>query len=126
MTARRLRTPVALSCFLFAAIAAPAHAQEPAQEAGPAAEAQEAQPAAQAQEAQPQTYRAYREELIAQGWKPDVKYGLKTANGKALYRFPEVVCGPQLCSGKWRDKTGAEKLIPILRGDGKEEYRLAP
>jgi hypothetical protein len=114
MTVRRNRAATAFCCLVFAAaLSSPSLAQE-------------AEPVAEAPQAQPQTYRAYREELIAQGWKPDVKYGLKTADGKALYRFPEVVCGPQRCSGKWRDKQGAEKLIPILRGDGKEEYRLAP
>lgn len=69
------------------------------------------------------TYRSMRETMLADGWKPDASYGLKLASGKPAYRFPEVVCGPQICAGKWR-KDGEERKISILRGDGKEEYRV--
>ncbi len=72
-----------------------------------------------------QSYRELRETLLAQGWKPDVNYGLKMINsGKPLYRFPEVLCGPQLCKAKWRDHSGAEHAIMIQRGYNDEEYRV--
>ena len=70
------------------------------------------------------TYKAVRESLISEGWKPDAAFGLKLANGKPAYRFPEVVCGPQICAGKWRKGQG-ERKISILRGNGKEEYRVS-
>ena len=73
-----------------------------------------------------QSYRELRGELIQQGWKPDVSYGLKIASGAPLYRFPEVLCGPQLCRGKWRDRAGKEQAIMILRAYNDEEYRVAP
>jgi len=81
---------------------------------------------AQAPYASGDGYSELRKSLLARGWKPDTGYGLKIANGKPLYRFPEVVCGPALCNAKWRDGGGAEKLITLLRGDGKEDYRVAP
>ncbi|WP_294532082.1 hypothetical protein [uncultured Rhodoblastus sp.] len=78
-----------------------------------------------AQQAAGQSYRELRESLLAQGWKPDVNYGLKMINsGKPLYRFPEVLCGPQLCKAKWRDSKGAEHAIMIQRGYNDEEYRV--
>lgn len=77
-----------------------------------------------AQEAS-QTYRELREALLAEGWKPDVHYGLKDNAGRALYRFPEVLCGPQICNARWVAK-GQEKLVKILRGYGAEEYRVLP
>ena len=39
---------------------------------------------------------------MQQGWKPDATSGLKIANGAPLYRFPEVLCGPEMCRAKWR------------------------
>lgn len=72
------------------------------------------------------TYRSARESLLAEGWKPDANYGQKLMNGKPAYRFPEVVCGPHLCNGKWRDRRGNVKVISILRGNSREEYRVAP
>jgi hypothetical protein len=83
---------------------------------------------AQAQEpyASGEPYRELRQSLLAKGWKPDTSYGLKIAGGKPLYRFPEIVCGPTLCNAKWRDRAGAQQLISLLRGDGKEDYRVAP
>jgi hypothetical protein len=72
-----------------------------------------------------QSYRELRETLLSQGWKPDASYGLKMINsGKPLYRFPEVLCGPQLCKAKWRDRSGAEHAIMIQRGYNDEEYRV--
>ena len=78
-----------------------------------------------AQQASGQSYRELRESLLAQGWKPDASYGLKMIkSGKPLYRFPEVLCGPQLCKGKWRDSKGTEHAIMIQRGYNNEEYRV--
>lgn len=76
--------------------------------------------------AQEQNYRQYRETLQHEGWKPVTSYGLKTASGKALYQFPELVCGPQLCFAKWRDRQGEEKTLSVLRGSNADDYRLAP
>ncbi|PWB84093.1 MAG: hypothetical protein C3F11_03095 [Methylocystaceae bacterium] len=73
-----------------------------------------------------QTYRDLRSALLADGWKPDVHYGLKTNNGRPLYRFPEVLCGPQICNARWLSRAGQEKLVTLIRGDGREEYRVAP
>jgi hypothetical protein len=70
-------------------------------------------------------YRDLRSALLQEGWKPDAGYGLKV-NGKPLYRFPEVLCGPKLCNAKWRDGKGKEALITLLRGDGNDDYRVAP
>lgn len=72
-----------------------------------------------------QGYSDYRQSLIAGGWKPNVGYGLKTAGGKALYKFPEVVCGPTLCNAKWRDPQGHEKLITLIRGLDGADHRVA-
>jgi hypothetical protein len=68
---------------------------------------------------------ALRSALIQQGWKPNVDYGLKRGNGAPLYRFPEVLCGPQLCRAKWRDRAGAEQAIMIQRAFNDEPYRIA-
>ncbi|MBM3562830.1 MAG: hypothetical protein FJX48_06690 [Alphaproteobacteria bacterium] len=73
-----------------------------------------------------QGYSEYRQSLIASGWKPNAGYGLKTAGGKSLYKFPEVVCGPTLCNAKWRDPQGREKLITLIRGQGGADHRVAP
>lgn len=73
-----------------------------------------------------QGYSDFRQSLVADGWKPDVRHGLKTASGKPLYRFPEVVCGPALCSAKWRDRQGHEKLITLMRGLDGADHRVAP
>lgn len=78
------------------------------------------------QNSQLQTYRDLRGAMLAEGWKPDVNYGLRLASGKPLYRFPEVICGPQICNARWLSRRGEEKLVTLLRGDGKEEYRVAP
>lgn len=69
---------------------------------------------------------ALRSTLMQQGWKPDVNYGLKRGDGAPLYRFPEIVCGPQLCRAKWRNKSGAEQAIMIQRAYNDEPYRIAP
>ncbi|WP_084679344.1 hypothetical protein [Methylocystis sp. ATCC 49242] len=71
-------------------------------------------------------YRAVRQSLLAKGWTPVSSYGLKTASGKSLYRYPEVVCGPTLCNAKWRDGGGEERLISLVRGQGDEDHRVAP
>lgn len=73
-----------------------------------------------------QAYSDYRQSLIAGGWRPNVGYGLKTAGGKALYKFPEVVCGPTLCNAKWRDPQGREKLITLIRGQNGADHQVAP
>lgn len=73
-----------------------------------------------------QTYSEYRQSLMASGWKPNVGYGLKTARGKPLYKFPEVVCGPTLCNAKWRDPQGHEKVITLIRGLEGADHRVAP
>jgi hypothetical protein len=67
-----------------------------------------------------------RASLMQQGWKPDVSYGLKRGDGAPLYRFPEIVCGPQLCRAKWRNRAGAEQAIMIQRAYNDEPYRVAP
>ncbi len=72
-----------------------------------------------------QSYAAFRQTLIAEGWKPDVHYGLKLSSGKPLYRYPEVVCGPELCNAKWRNSQGDEKLVSLLRGYGSRDHRVA-
>jgi len=81
--------------------------------------------APQAASAEGQTYRELRAQLLQQCWRPDVNYGLKIGNGKPLYRFPEIVCGPQICLAKWHDPKGNEQGIRLLRGYGEEEYRVA-
>jgi|GEM_PF-3452665 len=73
-----------------------------------------------------QGYSDYRQSLIASGWRPNVGYGLKTARGKPLYKFPEVVCGPTLCNAKWRDPQGHEKVITLIRGLEGADHRVAP
>ncbi len=73
-----------------------------------------------------QAYSDYRQSLIASGWRPNLGYGLKTAGGKALYKFPEVVCVPTLCNAKWRDPQGHEKLITLIRGLNGADHRVAP
>jgi len=89
--------------------------------AGPGAFAQEAA----AQQSGGAGYKEYRAELIAKGWKPNVGYGLKTAKGQSLYKYPEVVCGPQLCFAKWRDKGGEEQTISLLRGQDGADHQVA-
>ncbi|PPD46061.1 MAG: hypothetical protein CTY15_01340 [Methylocystis sp.] len=79
---------------------------------------------AQPVSAQQQNYRQYRESLQQEGWKPVTSYGLKTASGKPLYQFPELVCGPELCLAKWRDRQGAEKSLSVLRGKTADDYQL--
>lgn len=106
MTSLRGLVAVALLCSISPAFA---------EEAGPATTLDPNLP----------TYRSVRESMLSEGWKPDAGYGLKLANGRPAYRFPEVVCGPQVCAGKWR-KGSEERKISILRGDGKEEYRVGP
>jgi hypothetical protein len=82
---------------------------------------------AAAQVAPGQVYdEALRATLMQQGWKPDVSYGLKRGDGAPLYRYPEIVCGPQLCRAKWRNRTGAEQAIMIQRAYNDEPYRVAP
>src|SRR5512139_3373576 len=71
-------------------------------------------------------YSDYRAALLAKGWKPDVNHGLKTSSGKPLYHFPEVLCGPQLCSAKWRHPDGTEQQVMLLRGYDGQDHRLAP
>ncbi len=73
-----------------------------------------------------QPYGALRQSLLAEGWKPDAGYGQKLRSGKPLYRYPEVVCGPQLCNAKWRDKNGEEQVIRLTRGYDSEDHRVAP
>lgn len=71
-------------------------------------------------------YRDLRTELIGQGWKPDSSNGLKDNRGRAIYRFPEVLCGPKICNAKWRDNKGKVESFTLLRGEGSEEYRVMP
>ncbi|MEF3365131.1 hypothetical protein V3H18_01140 [Methylocystis sp. 9N] len=73
-----------------------------------------------------QGYSAYRQALLAQGWKPVTSYGLKTATGKTLYKYPEVICGPALCNAKWRDSQGREQLVRLIRGVEGADHRVAP
>jgi hypothetical protein len=70
-------------------------------------------------------YREYRDQLAAQGWRPDAEFGLKLASGKPLYRFPEVLCGPKICHARWI-RSGTEKIVTLIRGDLTEEYRVSP
>jgi len=69
---------------------------------------------------------AFRASLMQQGWKPDAAYGLKIANGAPLYRFPEVLCGPEICRAKWRDKAGNDQSIMIQRAYNDQPYHIAP
>jgi hypothetical protein len=72
-----------------------------------------------------QTYRPLREALLQQGWKPNTEYGLKRFDGGApLYRFPEVLCGPQICRAKWRDKSGKERAIMLKRPAATEDFTV--
>jgi hypothetical protein len=73
-----------------------------------------------------ESYRDYRSTMLAEGWKPNVNYGLRDKSGKPLYRFPEVLCGPRICNAKWRDKKGKEATIRLIRSDGAQDYRVAP
>lgn len=82
-----------------------------------------------AQDAPDSKYEIYRElraALLEEGWKPDTGNGLKDNAGRPLYRFPEVLCGPKICNAKWRDNKGKDVSITLLRGQGGEEYRVAP
>jgi hypothetical protein len=78
-----------------------------------------------AQVAEGQAYGEAREALLRQGWKPNVDYGLKMANGKPLYHYPEVLCGPQVCKAKWRDAQGKERAFMLTRGVG-QDHRIGP
>ena len=69
---------------------------------------------------------ALRASLMQQGWKPDAAYGLKIANGAPLYRFPEVLCGPEICRAKWRDRAGNDQSIMIRRAFNDQPYLIAP
>jgi hypothetical protein len=69
---------------------------------------------------------AFRANLMQQGWKPDAAYGLKIANGAPLYRFPEVLCGPEICRAKWRDRAGNAQSIMIRRAFNDQPYLIAP
>jgi len=69
---------------------------------------------------------AFRASLMQQGWKPDAAYGLKIANGAPLYRFPEVLCGPEICRAKWRDRAGNDQSIMIRRAFNDQPYLIAP
>jgi hypothetical protein len=72
-----------------------------------------------------QSYRPLRESLLQQGWKPNNDYGLKRFDGGApLYRFPEVLCGPQICRAKWRDKSGKERAIMLKRPAPTEDFTV--
>jgi hypothetical protein len=73
-----------------------------------------------------QEYAQYRQSLLSEGWKPVTSYGLRTATGKVLYKYPEVVCGPELCNAKWRDRHGQEKLVTLQRGYDGADHRVAP
>jgi hypothetical protein len=87
-----------------------------------------ANPAA-AQEGEIRSGRNYsdlRAALLRQGWKPDSSYGLKVASGAPLYRFPEVLCGPQMCRAKWRDRAGQPHAIMLFRGHGADDHRVSP
>ncbi|ATQ69704.1 MULTISPECIES: hypothetical protein [Methylosinus] len=70
-------------------------------------------------------YSAFRRSLLAEGWTPDANYGLKVASGKPLYRFPEVLCGPQICHARWLARGGGEKIVTLRRGGLSDEYRVA-
>jgi len=83
--------------------------------------------AARAQEADASflpIYREYRDQLIAQGWRPDANFGLKLASGRPLYRFPEVLCGPKICHARWL-RSGADRVVTLIRGELDEEYRVS-
>lgn len=71
-------------------------------------------------------YADYRQSLLSDGWKPVTSYGLRTATGKVLYKYPEVVCGPEICNAKWRDRQGEVKLITLQRGRDGADHRVAP
>jgi hypothetical protein len=109
MTARRIGRLAAFVCFssFFCVVCTSSYAQD-------------------FQASRYEFYRDLRGVLLEEGWKPDVRHGLRDARGRPLYRFPEVLCGPQICNAKWRDGKGKETLITLLRGDGKEDYRVAP
>jgi hypothetical protein len=78
-----------------------------------------------AQVAEGQPYAEARAALLHQGWKPDESFGQKLANGKPLYHYPEVVCGPQRCHAKWRDAAGKERKIELVRGVN-QDHRVGP
>jgi hypothetical protein len=71
-----------------------------------------------------EAYTEQRAQLLAEGWKPNTSYGLKLSNGKPLHRFPEVLCGMEMCKAKWRDPRGGEQTIILKRGGPTEEYRV--
>jgi hypothetical protein len=61
-------------------------------------------------------YEPVRAALLAKGWKPETSYGPKIANGKPLYHYPEILCGPEICRAKWRDAQGQPQAIMLNRG----------
>ncbi len=70
-------------------------------------------------------YQQLRGELLAQGWKPDESFGLRMINsGKPLHHYPEVLCGPQICKAKWRDRAGKDHAIRLDRGVN-QDHRVA-
>lgn len=71
-------------------------------------------------------YADFRQSRLAEGWKPITSYGLKTATGKLLYKYPEVVCGPEICNAKWQNRQGEVKLITLQRGRDGADHRVAP
>jgi hypothetical protein len=71
-----------------------------------------------------EAYSEQRTQLLAAGWKPNTGYGLKLSNGRPMHRYPEVLCGMDKCRAKWRDPSGAERSIMLIRGGLNEEYRV--
>lgn len=69
-------------------------------------------------------YSAQRAALLGAGWTPDASYGLKLTNGKPFHRFPEVLCGTEICRAKWKDPAGAIHAIMLQRGGPTDEYRV--
>ncbi|MBB4199575.1 hypothetical protein GGD83_003395 [Rhodoblastus sphagnicola] len=65
-------------------------------------------------------YEPTRAALLAKGWKPEVSYGARMNNGKPLYHFPEIWCGPEICRAKWRDAQGHPQAIMLNRGFNKD------
>ncbi|MCI4677236.1 hypothetical protein K9U39_13310 [Rhodoblastus acidophilus] len=81
-------------------------------------------PAVAANIAPGEAYQDLREQLLADGWKPETSYGLKLANGKPYHRYPEVLCGLEKCRAKWHDRSGAERAIMLERGGPSDPYRV--
>lgn len=100
------RSAVAFSFLLCAAGAAPAQEEDSYSHLSP--------------------YSEFRARLLAEGWRPDAGFGLKLASGRPLYRFPEVLCGPQICHARWLARAGGERIVKLIRNGLSEEYRVAP